>query len=236
MRQGEIQECSQREDRQNQTRSASPSVRNSHLNIYLEQIHFNEFSAKLNQLIKPRSRDQKCKTNAGRDLCIPALGRRAPGKGPLRGRCSSPRQRRPFAARGNPGVSESGVTLAKNKASGPATTAEIRYPDLKLEEGSGRTQITPLPRSRQTQESETRPGPCPLEPRQNDTVTEARSQGHPRSAAPRLSPDPSGRPTPPAPTATGTDFSLTEPATRGPGEPGSEDSSSPVSPGSAPVP
>lgn len=80
MRQGEIQECSQREDRQNQTRSASPSVCNSHLNIYLEQIHFNEFSAKLNQLIKPRSRDQKCKTNAGRDLCIPALGRRAPGE------------------------------------------------------------------------------------------------------------------------------------------------------------
>lgn len=236
MRQGEIQECSQREDRQNQTRSASPSVRNSHLNIYLEQIHFNEFSAKLNQLIKLRSRDQKCKTNAGRDLCIPALGRRAPGERALARALLVSSAKTALRRAWDPGVSESGVTLAKNKASGPATTAEIRYPDLKLEEGSGRTQITPLPRSRQTQESETPPGPHPLEPRQNDAVTEARSQGHPRSAAPRLSPDPSGRPTPPAPTATGTDFSLTEPATRGPGEPGSEDSSSPVSPGSAPVP
>lgn len=54
--------------------SSFPSVCNIHLNIYLEQIHFNEFSVKLNQLIKPRLRDQKCKMNARSDLLISASG------------------------------------------------------------------------------------------------------------------------------------------------------------------
>lgn len=87
-RRGERQECSQREDGQNSTSSVSPLVHNIHLNIYLEPIHFNEFSAKLNQLIKRRSRDRKRNTDAGRDA--------SPGSRALRGRRPSPRQRRPL--------------------------------------------------------------------------------------------------------------------------------------------
>lgn len=50
--------------------SSSPSLCIIHLNIYLEQIHFNEFQLKLNQLIKLHLRDQKCKISTGRDLLV----------------------------------------------------------------------------------------------------------------------------------------------------------------------
>lgn len=58
-----------------------PGVCNIHLNIYLEQIHFNEFSVKLNQLIRPRLGDQKCKARAGSGSVVSALAARGPGKG-----------------------------------------------------------------------------------------------------------------------------------------------------------
>ena len=61
------------------TGSPFPGVRNTHLNIYLEQIHFNEFSVKLNQLTEPHFGDQKWEMNARGNLLISASGLLEPG-------------------------------------------------------------------------------------------------------------------------------------------------------------